>query len=311
MDEAACPRCKTTKYRNPSLKLLVNVCGHALCENCVELLFLKGSGTCAECGIPLRRNDFRIQIFEDPYVEKEVDIRRKILKDFNKREEEFSSLREYNDYLEEIETIIFNLVNNVDFEATKRKIELYKKENRTQISKNRGKISRDEEELEILLEQEKQQTHFRKQQFLEEEKEIKKSRLKQKEALIDDLMFSDLPAGQILASHVSNVKETEISRRGPTKPTVVQFSTGITLGQKETFIPIPKEPDGELYVYRELVVPLCGPNPPIYDMLEANGYTKHVRTSSETEKAGGFTSKLACYRALQEGVCGLYFIPKQ
>lgn len=42
MDDQACPRCKTTKYRNPSLKLMVNVCGHALCENCVELLFLKG-----------------------------------------------------------------------------------------------------------------------------------------------------------------------------------------------------------------------------------------------------------------------------
>lgn len=42
MDDQACPRCKTTKYRNPSLKLMVNVCGHALCESCVDLLFLKG-----------------------------------------------------------------------------------------------------------------------------------------------------------------------------------------------------------------------------------------------------------------------------
>lgn len=42
-DNLACPRCKTTKYRNPSLKLLVNSCGHALCDNCVELLFVKGN----------------------------------------------------------------------------------------------------------------------------------------------------------------------------------------------------------------------------------------------------------------------------
>lgn len=40
--DIACPRCKTTKYRNPSLKLMVNVCGHGLCESCVDLLFLKG-----------------------------------------------------------------------------------------------------------------------------------------------------------------------------------------------------------------------------------------------------------------------------
>ena len=30
MDEQGCPRCKTTKYRNPSLKLMVNVFGHTL-----------------------------------------------------------------------------------------------------------------------------------------------------------------------------------------------------------------------------------------------------------------------------------------
>lgn len=42
MDDIVCPRCKTTKYRCPSLTLMVNVCGHTLCENCVELLFAKG-----------------------------------------------------------------------------------------------------------------------------------------------------------------------------------------------------------------------------------------------------------------------------
>jgi hypothetical protein len=39
--DAVCPRCKTTKYRNPTMKLMVNVCGHNLCESCVELLFVK------------------------------------------------------------------------------------------------------------------------------------------------------------------------------------------------------------------------------------------------------------------------------
>ena len=42
MDQV-CPRCKTTKYRNPNMKLMVNVCGHNICETCVELLFVKVS----------------------------------------------------------------------------------------------------------------------------------------------------------------------------------------------------------------------------------------------------------------------------
>ena len=39
MDQV-CPRCKTTKYKNPNMKLMVNVCGHNICETCVELLFI-------------------------------------------------------------------------------------------------------------------------------------------------------------------------------------------------------------------------------------------------------------------------------
>ncbi|KAH0517128.1 CDK-activating kinase assembly factor MAT1 [Microtus ochrogaster] len=105
MDDQGCPRCKTTKYRNPSLKLMVNVCGHTLCESCVDLLFVRGAGNCPECGTPLRKSNFRVQLFEDPTVDKEVEIRKKVLKIYNKREEDFPSLREYNDFLEEVEEI--------------------------------------------------------------------------------------------------------------------------------------------------------------------------------------------------------------
>ena len=45
------------------------------------------------------------QTFEDLTVEKEVTVRRRIAKEFNKRREDFSDLREYNDYLEEVEDI--------------------------------------------------------------------------------------------------------------------------------------------------------------------------------------------------------------
>jgi CDK-activating kinase assembly factor MAT1 len=48
MDDQACPKCKTTLYRNPNMKLLVNVCGHNLCESCVDLLFLKGQQSAHE-----------------------------------------------------------------------------------------------------------------------------------------------------------------------------------------------------------------------------------------------------------------------
>jgi CDK-activating kinase assembly factor MAT1 len=96
-----------------------------------------GSGSCPDCGVPLRRSNFRVQLFEDAFVEKEVDIRRRVLKDFNKREEDFETLQDYNAYLEEVETIIFNLVNNIDIIATNQRIDQFKRENKDVIAKNR------------------------------------------------------------------------------------------------------------------------------------------------------------------------------
>lgn len=117
--------------------------------------YLTGSGSCPECNVPLRRSNFRVQLFEDPMVEKEVDIRRRILKDYNKKEDDFATLLEYNDYLEEIEDLIYNLCNNIDFLNTNKRIEQYKKDNREVIMKNKSRLGREEYELEELLEIEK------------------------------------------------------------------------------------------------------------------------------------------------------------
>lgn len=53
---------------------------HNRCENCVEMLFVRGSGNCVQCDTPLRKSNFRVQLFEDPTVDKEVEIRKKVLK---------------------------------------------------------------------------------------------------------------------------------------------------------------------------------------------------------------------------------------
>lgn len=124
-------------------------------------LFL-GSGACPECHIPLRRNNFRVQLFEDPIVEKEVDIRKRVLRDFNKKEEDFSTLFDYNNYLEEVEAIIYNLTNDIEIVDTNKRIEQYKKENREMILKNKTKLGREEYELEEILELEKQQEEVRR-----------------------------------------------------------------------------------------------------------------------------------------------------
>lgn len=230
MDDQGCPRCKTTKYRNPSLKLMVNVCGHTLCESCVDLLFVRGAGNCPECGTPLRKSNFRVQLFEDPTVDKEVEIRKKVLKIYNKREEDFPSLREYNDFLEEVEEIVFNLTNNVDLENTKKKMEIYQKENKDVIQKNKLKLTREQEELEEALEVERQESEQRRL-FIQKEEELQQIlKRKNKQAFLDELESSDLPVALLLAQHKDRSTQLGMQLEKPRAMKPVTFSTGIKMG---------------------------------------------------------------------------------
>ncbi|XP_033736256.1 CDK-activating kinase assembly factor MAT1-like [Pecten maximus] len=312
MDDLGCPRCKTTKYRNPSLKLLVNICGHSLCESCVDLLFIKGSGACPECGTALRRNNFRLQLFEDAYIEKEVEIRKKLSRDFNKKEDDFDSLNEYNDYLEMIETIVFNLSNNEEVENTKKMIEQYRRENKDQILKNKTKLGRDEEYLEMLIEQEKQSEEVRKHLFEEEAKMDKKIlKKKNKEALLDELEFSDLPASRIMATHKAEIEQQEEEEAVSSIPLQVatKFSTGIRLGMSSTDNEPAPEQKVEMYRYSPMELVMCGPEPPSEERIFQEGYLRNVRETSSQEKGGGYESRMACQRALMDAMCGLFFFP--
>ncbi|KAM4665413.1 CDK-activating kinase assembly factor MAT1 isoform 2-T2 [Amazona ochrocephala] len=258
MDDLGCPRCKTTKYRNPSLKLMVNVCGHTLfevfsvqsenskvttgrssknlkrgrgkeCESCVELLFVRGAGNCHECDTLLRKSNFRVQLFEDPAIDKEVEIRKKVLKIYNKREDDFPSLNEYNDFLEEIEEIVYNLTNNVDLENTKRKMELYQKENKEVIQKNKIKLMREQEELEEALEVERQESKRRRLLIQKEEQIQQILKRKNKQALLDDLEKSSLPASLLLTQHKDRSTQLEMQVEKPSQVRPVTFSTGIKM----------------------------------------------------------------------------------
>ncbi|XP_041070796.1 CDK-activating kinase assembly factor MAT1 [Carcharodon carcharias] len=306
MDDQGCPRCKTTKYRNPSLKLMVNVCGHTLCESCVELLFVRGSGNCQECGTALRKNNFRVQLFEDPTVDKEVEIRKKVLKIYNKREEDFSTLKEYNDFLEEVEDIVTNLTNNVDIENTKRKMEQYQKDNKDIIYRNKLKLTREQEDLEEALEFERQESDQRRMLLLKEEQLQQLAKKKNKQALIDDLESSQLPVSMLLAQHKDRAAqlETQLETQRPVKS--VTFSTGIKMGQQISLQPMPKIEEA-LYVYQPLQIETYGPKVPEYELLGKRGYLNHVRTATTQDIAGGYTSSLACYRALQDAFSGLFW----
>jgi CDK-activating kinase assembly factor MAT1 len=147
--ELQCPVCKADSYLDSKLILLVSSCYHKICENCVNRIFSAGQKPCPICKTQLRKANFVVPIFENMLVEKECRIRKRILKIFNKRQTDFNDLKSYNDYLEEVEDMIFNLVNDVDIQEMNRKIEEYQELNAESISSN---IDQDEKEIKNLVE---------------------------------------------------------------------------------------------------------------------------------------------------------------
>lgn len=81
-EDEVCPVCKSSRYLNPDMQFLINPeCYHKMCESCVDRIFSSGPANCpvATCHKTLRKNRFRKQTFEDINVEREVDIRRRVM----------------------------------------------------------------------------------------------------------------------------------------------------------------------------------------------------------------------------------------
>lgn len=62
--------------------MMINECGHPICQNCVENIFSRNANTCPQpgCGRILKKNTFWQQMFDDPFIEKENFVRRRVLK---------------------------------------------------------------------------------------------------------------------------------------------------------------------------------------------------------------------------------------
>ena len=197
-----------------------------------------------------------------------------------------------------VEDIIFNLSNNLDTLETNKKIQQYKEENKATIVKNRSKLSKDSLELlDILSMEEKQSNQVRMEMKLLEEAE-RAAKVKNKEKLIDDLMFGEEDASKILAEHRETVAREERAK--------AKFSTGLDQEISSSVVTTVTIQD-EMFVYSEPVMDMMGPLPPRIDELE--DFLVNIRAASAGERAGGYQENIGCYRALQEAMAGLYFVP--
>ena len=96
--------------------------------------------------------------FEDDraMLSKDAQTRRKYLKWFNKRRDNFETDKDYDDYLEMVEDIIYNLVHEIDVEATKARVDKYRRENADVIGLNQARrLEEDRAAAERVAEEER------------------------------------------------------------------------------------------------------------------------------------------------------------
>ncbi|KAI9807947.1 MAG: hypothetical protein M1825_005253 [Sarcosagium campestre] len=185
-----CPVCKSSRYLNPNMRFLINPeCYHKMCESCVDRIFSHGPAPCpvAGCHRTLRKQRFRKQTFGDIHVEKEVDVRRRVAKTFNQRADDFETLQDYNNYLEEVETLTFNLLNNIDVAETEAKLAAHAAQNADNISRNDEMLARESASAEARQAQERDEARQRREYARLQDELERKDRDDTKKELLDRL----------------------------------------------------------------------------------------------------------------------------
>lgn len=298
---------------------------------------MQGSGNCPECSVPIRRNDFRVQIFDDNSVDKEVHIRRKIMKDFFKREDDFETLAEYNDYLEEVESMVYDLTYGLNTDEINRKIEQYKKSKDKKDERNKRRHGTDLLlELDEQIEFEKRRDEQRRKDGEEQRLLSKQREHLEKERLIDQLSYSESDAKTIVNTFSELKTERELQHRrrdtigaaettngdkdftpsintSSTQQRLTHFSSGQAIGLSSAFkVSRPIESATPLYVHKPLTLLTDGPEYPTGEEIAVRNYASFLpRKPTPLETASGLHTNTVCTRLLQEAMAGLYFSPHQ
>ncbi len=213
-----CPVCKSNRYLNPTLQFLINPeCYHKMCSTCVDRIFTSGPASCPVpyCGKTLRKRGFHKAFFADLKVEREVDIRKRVGAVFNRRQDEFETLLDWNNYLEKVESLVFDLVEGSKEERAKAEEELkrYKESNLNDIEENR-KSGLEEAERERRREKmEREAAKQRRLAAIYQEQEEKMDIEKSKRDVLDRLATSSQGNAKEVVEQAHQINLKKSARR--------------------------------------------------------------------------------------------------
>ena len=178
-DDVQCALCGKTEGDSSNLHsqqtLQTNAtvrCGHQFCTTCIEReMTRKREFPCPVCQTPVKRGTLTIRSLDDVLCEKDTSWRRRVLQVFNQTQDDFPSLKEYNDYLEKVEDMIFSIVNEEPTaEDFKRQIKEYEQRHKTAIVVRQSQRADAERSIQDRIASEQREAERLRRDFAEEEK---------------------------------------------------------------------------------------------------------------------------------------------
>lgn len=305
-----CKKCKSNEYTNKQLVMMINECGHPLCKNCVDNIFALNSGNCHVCNRVLRKNGFREQIYDDPMIDKETFLRRKLRKIYNLKQDDFESLREFGDYQERFETLVYNLVFETDVVETNAEIQAFEEKHKEQIDRNKRRLDEDQKWIEDQLREERQMKS-RVAEHMETDAREKENAtaVTDTRKIMDELRDSNVAAEVILDRERKKQIEKELEEKDEQEKRKQRnkqmLQTRKRAAENMSFNTVIRIA-GRAYVHQPLELNINGPPLPNSSQIESMGYLAHIRNASADFIAGGYTSAIGCSRALFEARIDLF-----
>mmetsp|Transcript_7520 Transcript_7520/g.9820 ORF Transcript_7520/g.9820 Transcript_7520/m.9820 type:complete len:292 (+) Transcript_7520:56-931(+) len=149
-------------------------CGHQFCNSCLDReLVRRREFPCPICKTAVKRVNLTSRSLDHVQCEKDTSWRRRIISVYNKTETDFPFLNEYNNYLEEVEDMIYAIVNEEPAaEEIKAKVKEYEQENKAQIVIRQSQRADEERSIQDRIAAEQRLTEQSRTAAVEEEKHI-------------------------------------------------------------------------------------------------------------------------------------------
>ena len=227
---------------------------------------------------------------------------------FNRRESEFTNLLAYNNYLEEVETLTFNLLYNIDVATTEAKLAAYAAQNAPTIAHNSALQTQEAASAEAKLAAQKEQARLRREEARKEENEERALREEGKKEVIDKMATSTEDPDKIARDGQKVVLKKSTARRTAAEKARQQQATKVDNGSSAPLFEIQglkpvvqPEPEKAYDAFGGYAVK--GSYYALQEQYE-HPWLEKARTDEQIT-AGGYDVGEYCARAMLEAFAGL------